>query len=512
MRAGIIAIVAVGCSSGPPAPRAPVATTVPIAAPAPTDVVPISDPAEYSIDRISRDAGKAIFARTGIGDPYRTGMPYPIFLALLQGYPKIFGATTDELAHKFGFVARTADPTSADLDLRAGLPLGMHLTVDPITNVPFVVNNCALCHAEKLKWPGGEATVVGLGNKRVRIHAYDDAFAEVAGVLTADKLGRLAREAAETNKIEWPDRYRDAIIGATIAALTKRAAQRKELLARTKDGPPGRVAVIETFAFTLEQLTNRHVDYAPVVGWSKVPDVIGFPERVTLSWDGSGEGPMDLLAVEADVAAGVRVEWLQHHPFQGASLGAYLRQPEARPKFPKPIDRALAERGKKLFEDDCSPCHGHYGSDGRSIDYSEQVVPLTDIGTDPARAQAATESFERIANDPALTLGYTKFRRTFGYVPPVLTNVWMRAPYGHVGQWPSLAVMAMQPDKRPAHIAVDLEAPYDLTAVGVAWKDSGDGSYVQDATKPGFSVVGHPFLADLGTKDATAVIEYLKSL
>ncbi|HEV7559647.1 MAG TPA: hypothetical protein VGO00_29425, partial [Kofleriaceae bacterium] len=141
-----------------------------------------------------------------------------------------------------------------------------------------------------------------------------------------------------------------------------------------------------------------------------------------------------------------------------------------------------------------------------------QVVPLTDIGTDPARAQAATESFERIANDPALTLGYTKFRRTFGYVPPVLTNVWMRAPYGHAGQWPTLAVMATPPDKRPTHVTVDLDAPYDLTAVGVAWKPTGDGSYVQDATKPGFSVAGHPFLADLGAKEATAVIEYLKSL
>ncbi|HEV7557406.1 MAG TPA: hypothetical protein VGO00_18190, partial [Kofleriaceae bacterium] len=76
MRA-IFAIAIVGCSSGPPAPRAPIAT-VPIAATAPApDAVPISDPAEYSIDRISRDAGKAIFARTGVGDPYRTGMPYP---------------------------------------------------------------------------------------------------------------------------------------------------------------------------------------------------------------------------------------------------------------------------------------------------------------------------------------------------------------------------------------------------------------------------------------------------
>ena len=476
----------------------------------------MSDPDEYAIGRISRDAGKAIFARTGIGDPYRTGVPYPIFLALLAGYPGSFGATTTELADKFGFVARAADPKSSDADLRAGLPLGMHLTIDPITNVPFVVTSCALCHAERVRWPGGEATIVGLGNKRVRVHAYDAAYAEVAGLATVDKLSRLAREAADAHHVTWPEPYRDAFVAATLAALTRRAADREELIARTRGGLPGRVAVIESFALTLHQLTGAHVAYAPAVGWAKVPDVIGFGSRVTLSWDGSGQGPMDLLAVEADVAAGVRVAWLQHHPFQGASLGAYLRQPEARPRFPRPIDRALAERGKKLFDDTCAHCHGHYDRDGRATDYDEQVVPLADIGTDPARAQAATESFERAANDPALTLGYTSFTRTFGYVPPVLTNVWMRAPYGHAGQWTSLEMMATPPDKRATRLVVDLDAPYDLANVGVATRDANGPvsghAYLHDAGSPGMSVAGHSFLADLGGRDSAAVIEYLKSL
>src|SRR6478736_10129487 len=107
----------------------------------------MSDPFEYGIDRISKDAGEAIFARTGIGDPYRAGVPYPMFLALLRAYPDLFGKDPQELAARFGFVARAADPTSDDLDVREGLPVGMHLTVDPYTQVPFVVTNCALCPA-----------------------------------------------------------------------------------------------------------------------------------------------------------------------------------------------------------------------------------------------------------------------------------------------------------------------------------------------------------------------------
>jgi hypothetical protein len=38
------------------------------------------------------------------------------------------------------------------------------------------------------------------------------------------------------------------------------------------------------------------------------------------------------------------------------------------------------------------------------------------------------------------------------------------------------------------------------------------GAYLHDASRPGFSVAGHPFLADLGADAAAAVIEYLKTL
>ena len=478
---------------------------------------PMSDPFEYEIPTISREAGEAIFTRTGIGDPYRTGMPYPIFLALLRAFPDTFGGDTQALAARFGFVARAPDPNSKDLDVREGLPLGMHLTTDPITGVAFVVTSCALCHAEKLRWPGGEATVIGLANKRVRIHAYDAAFAEItqARAFNAEKLGRLAREQAAAHHVAWPEQYADPIVGATLAALTKRAAERAPLRERTANGPPGRVATIESFVGVLGQLAHAQVSFAPDVGWAKVPDVIGFPVRTTLSWDGSGQGSMDLLAVEADVAAGVRVEWLQRHPFQGASLGAYLRQPASRPAFPGHIDRELAARGRRLFAENCSHCHGTYGSDGRVVDYDEQVVALEDVRTDPARAFAPTESFERAANDRDLTQGYTRFRRTGGYVPPVLTNVWARAPYGHAGQWASLAIVATPPDKRPAQIVLRLDAPYDLDAVGVATRAPGGtlaaGEYLEDGTRRGLSVAGHPFLSDLGA-DAPAVIEYLKTL
>lgn len=495
MRALLIVLVACGSTTTPTAP----------ATKREAPNVPISDPAEYSIDRITRGAGEAIFARTGIGDPYRTGVPYPIFRALLATFPDRFGANHSELAAKFGFLARAANPDSDDADVRAGLPQGMHLTTDPITNVQFVVTNCSLCHAERIRWQSGEATVIGLGNKRVKIHAYDRAFADITKqrAFTVEKLRRAATEIAGREKLTWPEQYRDAIVAATVDNLQKRAAARADLHTKVVDEPPGRVAVIESFAFALSQLTGKHVGFARDVGWAKVPDVIGYAFRTTLSWDASQEGPMDLLVVEADLANGVRIEWLEQHPFQGASLGAYLRQPEARPPFPGKIDRARAARGKQLFDERCADCHGHYAADGRVVDYDETVIPIEDLGTDPARLLAATGDFERAANDRTLTRGYTRFKRSSGYVPPILTNVWARAPYGHAGQWPSLAVMAMPPDKRPATFSMNLDGLYDLDAVGVPL-----GAGYQQT---GFSVLGHPFIAELGA-DAPAVIEYLKTL
>jgi hypothetical protein len=498
MRA-IFAIVAfAACGAPPTQPASPAEASA---------AIPLSEPAEYDVKTASRAAGEAIFTRTGIGDPYRTGVPYPMWLALMRAYPEKFGATPQELAAKFGFVARERNPNSPDLDEREGLPLGMHLTIDPLTGVAFVVNNCALCHAERLHWRGGEALVIGLGNKRVQIHAYDAAFADAARdpSFTAEHLGDIADAEAAAHATPWPSDYRDTFIGATVDALRLRASQRGEFLARTHDGPPGRVATIETFALAIGQLLGHPIATAPDIGWAKIPDVIGFAKRSTLSWDAVGTGPMDILAVEADFAAGVRPEWFMRHPQQGASLGEYLRHPGSRPKFPGAIDAARAERGHAIFLNECAPCHGRYAPDGRIVDYKEQVVSLHDLETDPARANAVTASFADGAN--SLAGGLTHTRATGGYVPPVLTNVWARAPYGHAGQWTSLAVLATMPEQRATKFGIDPGGLYDLDKIGIA-----SGPRMIDASRPGFGVGGHPFLSQLGAEDAALVVEYLKTL
>ena len=125
----LLAIAACSSASIPPA-----------ASPEPIKIdVTMSDPPEYGVSPHLGGRGETIFTRIGIGDPYRTGLPYPIFLALLSMYPDILGASPEAFVDRFGFTPRAADPQSTDRDAREGLPIGMHLTDDPNTRVPFLV-------------------------------------------------------------------------------------------------------------------------------------------------------------------------------------------------------------------------------------------------------------------------------------------------------------------------------------------------------------------------------------
>jgi len=57
------------------------------------------------------------------------------------------------------------------------------------------------------------------------------------------------------------------------------------------------------------------------------------------------------------------------------------------PKYPGHVDPTLASRGKVLFDQTCSKCHGTYGDEWT---YPNRRVPLHEIGTDPVRLTALT--------------------------------------------------------------------------------------------------------------------------
>jgi len=58
------------------------------------------------------------------------------------------------------------------------------------------------------------------------------------------------------------------------------------------------------------------------------------------------------------------------------------------PKYPLAIEQSKAERGRKVYLQNCAQCHGTY--DGNKLEYPERMVEIDDIGTDRVRFDALT--------------------------------------------------------------------------------------------------------------------------
>ena len=507
-------VAACGSSAGP----GPTATERPRGE-APRSEEIFSEPVEYRARPISVEAGREHFVELGMGDPYGAGIAHPVFLGLRAAYPELLGEDWRAFDRLYGTIVDPADDGSPET-----LPIGFHETTDPITRVGFLVMTCALCHTDRVKLPDGDRVVIGLGSRRLRIHAYDRALTRMAldPALDERRLLRLSTEQAAAHGLRWPAESRRVVVRETLRRLRHLAERRREGVAHVGDGLPGRAATIEGFMLALNGRYDAGLLLPPVVGWAKIPDVAPYRWRETLAYDAAGVGAPVALVAEADFVFGVRPHWIETHPHIATSMHLYLRAFERELDYPGAIERAKAERGRAIFGEACAGCHGSYGALGAGWDrvaYRERIVPRDAIGTDGARLDAVTDRFVEVANAFPGTQGLTHVRRTDGWVPRPLVDVWARGVYGHAGQWPDLAVLATPPEARPTRFVVHASEPYDWDRIGTRWTEvSGDatpdlaaGDYLYVAG-PGLGVEGHPFLSDLSPDERDAVLEYLKTL
>jgi mono/diheme cytochrome c family protein len=207
-----------------------------------------------------------------------------------------------------------------------------------------------------------------------------------------------------------------------------------------------------------------------------------------------------------------------------ADLRAYLLSLTP-PKYPLPIDRAVAAEGEKLFAGSCARCHGTYGE---KWTYPNKIVPLDEIGTDRHRFEGITKKFADHYNSSWFAResgdGY-RTRESDGYQAPPLDGVWATAPYFHNGSVPTV-YHVLNSKARPTlftrSFRTDLEA-YDADKVG--WKfevvertpDSKkmtphEFRKIYDTSRIGRGNGGHTYGDHLTEKERLAVIEYLKTL
>jgi mono/diheme cytochrome c family protein len=259
---------------------------------------------------------------------------------------------------------------------------------------------------------------------------------------------------------------------------------------------------------------------------SKPPAWWLLKRKKTRGWTGG----MDVRSTRVDM-----VNLL--NPFNGA---AYVKKQESvfadihafvlgveAPRYPFPVDRARAARGRELFGRHCARCHGTYGPDGS---YPNKVVGLDVIGTDPTMAEASTPKNVEYFNESwfARQVGpdgepYQVLDRG-GYQAPPLDGVWATAPYFHNGSVPTVYHVLNSKGRPKVYTRSFRTGADDYDPDKLGWKvqalDRGPGDdapgserrRVYDTTRPGRGNGGHTFGDSLSDDERRAVIEYLKTL
>jgi len=198
---------------------------------------------------------------------------------------------------------------------------------------------------------------------------------------------------------------------------------------------------------------------------------------------------------------------------------AYLLSIES-PKYPGPVDKALASDGAKVFARTCSQCHGTYGPDGK---YPNRVVPIGVVGTDSLRLTGLTKEFRAYFNRTWFAGNSSHTEETpEGYVAPPLDGVWASAPYFHNGSVPTVYGVLTKAARPKYFRRIGAAEAYDSKDIGFKFETlAGPASSdvapearrrVIDTTLPGLGNDGHPFGYALSEKEKRQVIEYLKTL
>lgn len=372
------------------------------------------------------------------------------------------------------------------------------------------VLGCAMCHAGR----AAGQFVPGLGNKTI------DAYG-IAKLLFKEwerdrsELARGVLRGGDLRATEGSLRY---------AALVSRP----DLANRTQ----GMVPASWVLHWLYEAADKELPSELRIPGAVKVPHLWGYARKreAGLFCDGMGDGAKAGWLAAVPLTAGlppgaVRKEYSKLIAFERALCGL---QP---PLYSFQIAEEKAGRGKIVFQQNCSTCHGSYRREPNGVaEYGEpRWVAIGAVQTDRERLHLVSGEFHDVVEqNPLRDLIGSRPRAGKGYFAPRLEGIWARFPYLHNGSVPSLAALLTPPDERPKLFSLkragELER-FDCAAVGLKVPSrrslaafalrraarAGDRR-VYDTSRPGQSNAGHPFGTGLSENKKIALIEYLKTL
>ena len=377
------------------------------------------------------------FLYGSVGTEPDQGVPYWIWLVLPRVFP-------DHLPAPGGYA-------SIGVLGRDGheMPIGLSKVT---VGFPRVGINCAMCHAASFRakptdvptiYPAAASHQTGEQEYlRFLIACASDAR------FTADTI---LGEIAKNTELSFMDRllYRFAIIPGTRRALLRLRDEDAWMNSRP-DWGRGRIDPFNPVKFgILRQPVDETIgnsDMMPL--WNEARR-----EGTAYHWDGLSTTLREVVQSSAlgDGASQKWVErdyarWNDPDPKRVSSLRRVMNYIGAlqAPKYPLPVDTALAAEGASLYQAHCSECHQ------AGALRAGTVIPVDEIGTDRHRLDMWTANAVSAYNayGEGYTWKFSGFRKTAGYTAVPLDGIWLTGPYLHNGSVPSLADLLEPVDAR----------------------------------------------------------------
>ena len=386
--------------------------------------------------------------------------------------------------------------------------------------------NCAVCHVGTYRIaPGTRPQVVlGMPANKLRIKQFFEFVinATLDPRFTADNvIGRIDETDDPLNPI---DRflYRYILIPRTIAATLEIRGYMGPLLGNPNvaDWGAGRVDTFNPykalqFHWDLDEVPIQELsassDYPSL--WNQGPRGDADME---LHWDGNNSS-LDERNRSASLGAGVTPTTLDRPALQRVAEWVRTLPP---PRYPLPIDSALASRGAPIYARYCTSCHGDHRFRDGYIDRTTMprlghVEKISDVGTDRQRLDSYTLIFSQNQYTlyPSGKDRFTHFHKTDGYANQPLDGIWLRGPYLHNGSVPTLRDLLEPPALRPVTFYRGYDV-LDAKKVGFLSNVAREGNLtfpLYDTRVLGNSNAGHLWGTTLAPDEKDAIVEYMKT-
>jgi len=252
-------------------------------------------------------------------------------------------------------------------------------------------------------------------------------------------------------------------------------------------------------------------------GWERAPAWWQLKYKQRAFNDGSATAPGFRTMAGTLVAFGLTEDQIAARGSDFEDIGNWILSLDPPAWAGDPIDQDRWARGRTVFAQTCTECHGTYGGDAPS--FPDSIVDVAEVGTDPMRVELFRQQEIDAVN--STWLGVPPLMKTNGYLAPTLVGIWARAPYFHNGSVPDLMGVIDSKSRPPVWRRTGIgAADWDNDRVGwrydvptdVMDSTTVDGRKIYDTARPGLSNAGHPFGDALSDAERRDLLEYLKSL